>query len=392
ASEATVQIQGTNSILVQIPGATDADSAVQTIGQTGHLEFVRLDDIGDAEALAKIGAGASNVTLGQGTYTAFLDGSYIESTSVAQSSTSVGTYAVNISFNSEGADIFARVTRGLAPTKGQICIVLDGVVQSAPAVQEEISGGKVSITGNFTSDQAQELKTVLDSGSLPVTLGYSESRVVGPTLGQDSLNQGILALVIGVAIVIVYLFFFYRGLGLLTLGSLVVFAALYLGLLATLSHYGMFSLSLPGLAGMVLTTGSAADSSILVLERFREEVRMGRTVKNASVSGARHGIMTSLDADIVTLVTALALFFVGTGTVKGFGLTLALGVACDIVTMFGFKAPALRLLAAHVIPSHPGFWGVDQDIAEAERRSQQVHSARGAASPASPAKGGEARA
>ena len=392
ASEATVQIQGTNSILVQIPGATDADAAVQTIGQTGHLEFVRLDDIGDADALAKIEAGASNVTLEQGTYTAFLDGSYIESTSVAQSSTSVGTYAVNITFNSDGADIFDQVTKELAPTNGQICIVLDGVVQSAPAVQEEISGGKVSITGNFTSAQAQELKTVLDSGSLPVSLNYSESRVVGPTLGQDSLNQGILALVIGVAIVIVYLFFFYRGLGLLTLGSLVVFAILYLGLLAILSHYGMFSLSLPGLAGMVLTTGSAADSSILVLERFREEIRMGRTVKNASVSGARHGIMTSLDADIVTLVTALALFFVGTGTVKGFGLTLALGVACDIVTMFGFKAPALRLLAAHVIPSHPGFWGVDQDIAEAERRSQEVQKARGAKTPASSAKGGEARA
>ena len=392
ASEATVQIQGNNSILVQIPGATDADAAVQTIGQTGHLEFVRLDDIGDADALAKIEAGASNATLEQGTYTSFLDGSYIESTSVAQSSTSVGTYAVNITFNSEGADIFDKVTKELAPTNGQICIVLDGVVQSAPAVQEEISGGKVSITGNFTSDQAQELKTVLDSGSLPVSLNYSESRVVGPTLGQDSLNQGILALVIGVAIVIVYLFFFYRGLGLLTLGSLVVFAILYLGLLAILSRYGMFSLSLPGLAGMVLTTGSAADSSILVLERFREEIRMGRTVKNASVSGARHGIMTSLDADIVTLVTALALFFVGTGTVKGFGLTLALGVACDIVTMFGFKAPALRLLAVHVIPSHPGFWGVDQDIAEAERKSQEAQKARGAKAPASSAKGGEARA
>ena len=349
ASEATVQIQGSNSILVQIPGATDADSAVQTIGQTG-----RLDDIGDADALAKIEAGASNVKLEQGTYTAFLDGSYIQSTSIAQSSTSVGTYAVNVTFNSEGADIFDKVTKELAPTKGQICIVLDGVVQSAPAVQEEISGGKVSITGNFTSAAAQELKTVLDSGSLPVTLNYSESRVVGPTLGQDSLNQGILALVIGVAIVIVYLFFFYRGLGLLALGSLVVFAVIYLGLLAILSHYGMFSLSLPGLAGMVLTTGSAADSSILVLERFREEIRMGRTVKNASVSGARHGITTSLDADIVTLVTALALFFVGTGTVKGFGLTLALGVVCDIVTMFGARAEAPRRPRHSVAPRFLG--------------------------------------
>ncbi|MGI6231090.1 MAG: protein translocase subunit SecD [Tractidigestivibacter sp.] len=394
ASEATVQIQGSNSILVQIPGATDAESAVETIGQTGHLEFVRMDDIGDAEALAKIQAGTENVELEDGTYTAFLDGSYIESTSVSQSSSSVGTYSVNITFNSEGAEIFDEVTKELAPSNGQICIVLDGVVQSAPAVQEEISGGQVSITGDFTLEEAQSLKTVLDSGSLPVTLTYSESRVVGPTLGQDSLRQGVLALVVGVAIVIVYLFFFYRGLGFLTLGSLGVFAILYLGLLALLSSQGLFSLSLPGLAGMVLTTGSAADSSILVLERFREEIRMGKTVKNASVTGASHGIRTSLDADIVTLVTALALFFVGAGTVKGFGLTLALGVVCDIVTMFCFKAPALRLLAVNVIPAHPKFWGINQDLDEAARRAEQAAANRGARSvkPVGSKKGGEARA
>ena len=206
---------------------------------------------------------------------------------------------------------------------------------------------------------------MLDSGSLPVTLTYSESRVVGPTLGQDSLNQGVFAIGIGVIIVVAYLFFFYRGLGFLTMGSLGVFAVLYLGILALLSHFGAFALTLPGLAGIVLTTGSAADSSILVLERFREEIRMGRSVKNAAVSGAKHGIMTSLDADAVQMVAALALFFVAVGSVKGFGLTLALGIICDIVTMFCFKAPALRLLALKAIPKHPKFWGVDQDLAEA---------------------------
>lgn len=383
SSEATVQLQGSNSILVQIPGATDADATVQTIGQTGHLEFVRLDDIGDAEALAKIAAGTEDVELQDGTYTAFMDGSYIVSSTVESSTTDVGTYAVNVTFNSDGAQIFSDVTSELAPTKGQIAIVLDGVVYSAPSVQAVISDGKVSITGNFTLDKAKELKTVLDSGSLPVSLSYSESRVVGPTLGQDSLSQGIIALAAGIAIVIVYLFFFYRGLGLLTLGSLAVFAVLDLGLLALLSHYGLFALSLPGLAGMVLTTTSAADSSILVLERFREEIRMGRTIKNASISGARHGIQTSLDADIVTLVTALALFFVGTGTVKGFGLTLALGVLCDIVTMFCFKAPALRLLALGTIQKNPTFWGINQDIAEA-KGSTSV--------PTAVTKGGEVRA
>lgn len=369
AAETTVQQQGTNSILVQIPGATNADEAVETIGQTGHLEFVRVDEIGDADALAKLNAGTEDVQLKEGTYTAFLDGSSITQTSVGQSgSQATGSYEVDVTFNDEGAQKFAEVTKDLASSNGRIAIVLDGVIKSAPAVQSEITGGRVSITGNFSRDEADQLKTVLDSGSLPVTLTYSESRVVGPTLGQDSLRQGVLAILVGVAIVVVYLFVFYRGLGILTLGSLVVFAILYLGLLALLSHFGYYSLTLPGLAAVVLTTGSAADSSILVLERFREEIRMGRSVRNASVSGARHGIGTSLDADIVTLVTALALFFVAVGPVKGFGLTLALGVACDVVTMFFFKAPALRLLALGAIQAHPKFWGVQSDLDEAARR------------------------
>lgn len=371
ASEASVQQQGADSILVQIPGAEDASSIVEAIGQTGHLEFVRLDDIGDAEALAKIQAGTQGVELEEGTYTAFLDGSSITRTEIAQSQDAMGTYVVNVTFDSEGSQRFADVTRELAPTNGQIAIVLDGVVNSAPAVQSEITGGQVSISGGFTAEEAQALKTALDSGSLPVTLTYSQSRTVGPTLGQDSLSQGVVALAVGMAVVVVYLFFFYQGLGLLTLGSLIVFAVLYLGLLALLSHYGVFALSLPGLAGMVLTTASAADSSILVLERFREEIRMGRSIKNASVSGSAHGIRTSIDADVVTLVCALALFFVATGDVKGFGLTLALGVVCDIVTMFCFKAPALRLLALGAIQAHPGFWGVSHDLDEAASRAAE---------------------
>jgi preprotein translocase subunit SecD len=367
ASEATVQQQGSNSILVQIPGATDAESAAHTIGQAGHLEFVRLDDIGDADALLKLRSGQREVALQPGSYTPFMDGSYIGSTSVQQ--TQNGQYVVNISFNSDGAQIFGDVTRELAPTHGQIAIVLDGTIESAPVVQSEITDGNVSISGNFSLDDARNLKTVLDSGSLPVNLTFSESRVVGPTLGQDSLTQGIVALVVGVALVVVYLFIFYRGLGLLTLGSLACFAVLYLGLLAILSRNGMFSLTLPGLAGMVLTTGSAADSSILVLERFHEEIRMGRTVRNASISGAKHGIRTSLDADIVTLVSAISLFALAIGTVKGFGLTLALGVACDIVTMFCFKAPALRLLARGTIQKNPKFWGIAEDLEEAEMKA-----------------------
>ncbi|WP_058270159.1 protein translocase subunit SecD [Olsenella massiliensis] len=379
ASETSVQQQGSNSILIQIPGATNADQVISTLGQTGHLEFARLDQIGDADALLKLNAGATNVRLKEGTYTSFMDGSDISTVSVAQDPTKAsGGYAVNLRLGGDGSAKFAAVTKELAPIKGRIAIVLDGVVYSAPAVQSEITTGQVSITGGFSLDEAQQLKTVLDSGSLPVTLTYSESRVVGPTLGQDSLGQGVVAIAIGAAVVVAYLFVFYQGLGLLTMGSLVVFAVLYLGLLALLSHVGAYALTLPGLAAVVLTTGSAADSSILVLERFREEIRMGRSIRQASISGARHGIMTSLDADAVSLVTALALFFVAVGSVKGFGLTLALGIVCDIVTMFCFKAPALRLLALRAIERHPGFWGVRQDLA--------------AAAPGEGRKGGEAHA
>ena len=155
-----------------------------------------------------------------------------------------------------------------------------------------------------------------------------------------------------------------------------------------LSHFGAFALTLPGLAGVVLTTGSAADSSILVLERFREEIRMGRSIRQASVSGAKHGIMTSLDADAVTMVTALALFFVAVGSVKGFGLTLALGIVCDVITMFCFKAPALRLLALGPIERAPRFWGVKQDLDEAARLQEETAATGGRGA----GKGGESRA
>ena len=199
---------------------------------------------------------------------------------------------------------------------------------------------------------------MLESGSLPVSFHYEQSQVVGPTLGQDALMSGLLVAILGLTLVILYLICFYRGLGLLTAAAMVVFAIFYLGLLATLSAFGLFSLSLAGIAGIVLTIGMAADSSILVLERFREEIRMGRSVRAASITGVRHGIETSIDADLVTLVSALTLFFLASASVKGFGMTLALGIMCDIVMMLLLKAPLIRLLAPKVITRHPGFWGI----------------------------------
>ncbi len=378
ASEATVQVQGNDQILVQIPGLSDTETALNTIGKTGKLEFARADSFTEEDDRTAIENGTymSKETytdnygnsfegtqmvyrsVDAGTYTPLITGENITRVTVDKESETSSYYAVNLTLDSDGTQAFADATRELAADQGKIVIVLDGEIQSAPAVQNEITGGQVSITGNYTLEEAQALQTVLESGSLPVSFTYEQSQVVGPTLGQDALWRGLIVAILGLTLVILYLIFFYRGLGLLTALAMVVFAALYLGLLATLSAFGLFSLSLAGIAGIVLTIGMAADSSILVLERFREEIRMGRSVRAASMTGVRHGIETSIDADLVTLVSALTLFFLASASVKGFGLTLALGIVCDIVMMLILKAPLIRLLAPKVIAHHPGFWGI----------------------------------
>ena len=382
ASEAVVQIQGNDQILVQIPGLSDTEEALNTIGKTGKLEFARLDSFTDSDVKTKIQNGqygtqgtvtdafgnsfpsekVEHLKVEEGTYTPIITGSNLEKVDVGQASQTSTDYAVNLRLDSEGTKAFAEATEDLAPTKGQIVIILDGEVQSAPAVQSVISDGNVSITGGYTLDAAKQMKTVLESGSLPVSFEYAQSQVVGPTLGQDALQSGVLVALIGLVIVMIYLLVFYEGLGIITAAAMAVFAAIYLGILALLSAFGLFSLSMAGIAGVVLTIGMAADSSILTLERFREEIRMGRSVRAASITGVRHGILTSIDADLVTLVSALTLFFLASASVKGFGMTLALGIVCDIVMMLLFKAPLIRLLAPKLIAKHPKFWGVEDCI------------------------------
>ena len=395
ASEATVQVQGSNQILVQIPGLSDTETALSTIGKTGKLEFARADSFTNPEDQAAIKNGtyvqqqkytddfgnsfaSDQVTyrsVQSGTYTPLITGENITRVTVDKASETGTDYAVNLTLDSEGSAAFAQATKELAPTKGQIVIVLDGQIQSAPAVQSEITNGEVSITGGYTLEEAQSLQTVLESGSLPVSFQYEQSQVVGPTLGQDALKSGVIVALLGLLLVILYLLFFYHGLGVLTAAAMLVFAVLYLGLLATLSAFGLFSLSLAGVAGIVLTIGMAADSSILVLERFREEIRMGRSVKAASLTGVRHAIETSIDADLVTLVSALTLFFLASASVKGFGLTLALGIICDIVMMLILKAPLVRLLAPHSISKHPGFWGIKDSQVAAEAYEELLQDA-----------------
>ena len=399
ASEATVQVQGTDQILVQIPGMSDTQEALNTIGRTGSLVFARLDSFTDETVVSQIENGqygsqqtiyddlgnafpsgeTNDLEVAEGTYAPLITGENITQVTVGQESQTSADYAVNVALDSEGSQAFAQATEDLVSTNGRIVIILDGVVQSAPAVQSVITGGEVSITGGYTLDEAQSMRTILESGSLPVSFEYSQSQVVGPTLGQDALASGVVVAIIGLIVVLLYLLFFYRGLGLIASAMIAVFAVFYLGLLATLSHFGLFSLSLAGIAGIVLTIGMAADSSILIMERFREEIRMGRSIKAASKTGVWHGITTSIDADLVTLVSALTLFFLAAASVKGFGLTLALGILCDLVAMLVFFMPVVRLLAPHVMPKHPAFWEIKDclDLAEAERAGSLTSKPKG---------------
>ncbi|MDO8964865.1 MAG: protein translocase subunit SecD [Coriobacteriia bacterium] len=351
-SEATVQREGENSILIQLPGVRDPRGALKALGTVGQLEFVEVSSLP-----ATIQAGIQDGTkLKKGTYEAALRGDVVVKALAAADSQRPGAFEVQMTFNATGAQKWAEITQRSIGKR--IAIVLDGVVQSAPTVQSVIPDGVSSITGSFTGEQANRLAAVLESGALPIDLKFSETQSVGPTLGQDSLRQGVLAAAVGVALVGLYLAIYYRAFGVVAWFSLGSFILLYLGVLATLSRAGYYALSLPGVAGIVLSIGLAADTSILIFERFREEIAMGKSPRTAAKSGTRHAILTSLDADMVTFASAIPLAAFAIGTVKGFAITLMIGIICDLTVAVLFTIPVVKMLAEGVVGRMPAVFGV----------------------------------
>ena len=362
-SEATVQLENDNqAIFVQLPGVRDAAAALKVMGQTGRLEFLEVASL-PTTLQAQVEDGFK---MPPGSYKAFMTGDVITSAS-AKASTDVTRpgYEVSVSMNPSGTAVWAEVTTRSFPTNARIAIVLDGTVVSAPAVESAIVSGDTAITGNFTAEEARRLAAILQSGALPVDLQFSQTEVVGPTLGQDSLFQGITAALVGFAIVALYLAIYYRGFGLLSWASLGTFAVIYLGVLAVLSSAGQYALSLPGIAGITLSIGLAADTSILIFERYKEEIAMGRTPRAAAKSGTKHAILTSLDADAVTFASAIPLFLFAIGPVKGFALTLMIGIVCDLTIAMLFTRPAVILLAEKTIGKMPRFFGVKGSAVDA---------------------------
>lgn len=258
-----------------------------------------------------------------------------------------GDWQVSLTFKSDGTDQFAESSKRLVtlpPPRNQFAMVLDGLVISAPRMQSVINDGQASITGNFTSESANALAKQLSFGSLPLNFEVQSEEQISATLGTEQLERGILAGLIGLALVMVYMLLVYKGLSLITMASLVVAAALTYGSIALLSATQGYRLSLPGVAGLIVAIGITADSFIVYFERVRDEVREGADLRSAVQRGWRRARRTILASDAVNLLAAAVLYFLAVGGVRGFAFTLGLTTIMDLLVVFWFTHPMLELL------------------------------------------------
>lgn len=340
-SEPDIRNQGDKRILVQLPGVKDTDRAKDLIGKTALLEFKLLDETHDVDAALKgdIPPGSEilyeiktdpNTNRTQKVpylvkKRTLLSGDYLTEARV-QIDNQYNEPHVSIKFNKKGGRLFERITA--ENVKKRLAIVLDDRIYSAPVIQEKISGGEARITGRFTHEEAHDLAIILRAGALPAPVEIIEERTVGPTLGHDSIRKGLLSMLIGGVLVIAFMVIYYKGAGLIADVALILNIVLIAGGLAAFQA----TLTLPGIAGIILTIGMAVDANVLIFERIREEMRMGRTPRASVDAGFERAALTILDANVTTLIAALVLFQFGTGAVKGFAVTLSLGVLASLFT------------------------------------------------------------
>jgi len=256
-------------------------------------------------------------------------------------------WTVNLSFDGSGTDEFGKISSAMAGSEDQFAIVLDGQVLSNPTFNSPILDGNAQITGNFTQSQAQSLATSLKYGSLPIAFEEPSTVTVGPSLAGDQLSAGIYAVIAGLALVALYCLLYYRGLGLVVLSSLAVAAAITYALVLLLGVSAGFTLTLPGIAGLIIAVGITADSFIIFFERIRDEMREGKSMRVAVESGWQRARVTRLAANVVSLLSAAVLYIFATGVVKGFGFALGLSTAIDLAVLFWFTKPLVSYLARY---------------------------------------------
>lgn len=331
-SEPYIQSQGFGRIAVQLPGVTDRDRALELIGKTALLEFKLVVD--DADKLKEAIAGT--VPEGYLLYKSE-DGEQVllerDATLTGKTITGAmvdfGQYnepTVSLEFNPEGAKLFSDLTGNNVGKR--LAIVLDDKVQSAPVINERIPSGKAQITGRFTFEQANDLAIALRAGALPAPIIIEEERTVGATLGKDSVQQGIRATVAGFIAVVAFMAVYYLFAGLVANFALLFNIVIVLASLA----YFHATLTLPGIAGIVLTIGMAVDTNVLIFERIREELALKKPMAAALMAGYKKAFTTILDSNLTTLITAVILYNIGTGPIKGFALTLGIGILASMFT------------------------------------------------------------
>ncbi len=333
--------EGENRIIIQLPGIKDPERAKNLIGKTALLEFKIVDDENSLEEALRGNVPEGDVVAyglrsdkstgerGSSPYLlkdkALITGASLETAKV-QIADRFGDVTVGLKFNSQGAVDFERITG--ENVRKRLAIVLDGVVHSAPVIQERIAGGQAQITGNFTMEEARDLAIVLRAGALPAPVTILEERTVGPSLGSDSIQQGVLATIIGSLLVILFMIVYYRLSGAVADIALVINIVLILAVLAAFKA----TLTLPGIAGMLLTVGVAVDANILIFERIREELRTGKTARLALDTGYDRAFITIIDTHITGIVAAIVLIFFGTGPIKGFAVTTIIGLLASLFT------------------------------------------------------------
>jgi preprotein translocase subunit SecD len=339
--EPQIIAEGEDRIVVQLPGVKDQQRAIELVGKTALLEFKLVDEGASLEEALKGNVPEDDQVLyqksvdpqsGRATKTpmvvkkrAQLTGDTIKTAKVNFGDQGGGAY-VSISFDTRGAKVFDRVTA--ENVKRRLAIVLDDTIYSAPVIQERISGGEAQITGSFTPEEASDLAIVLRAGSLPAPVKVIQNVTIGPSLGQDSIRKGIQAAIIGALVVVAFMGFYYKFAGLVADFAL-VFNILFL--LASMAAFSA-TLTLPGIAGIILAIGMAVDSNVLIFERIREELRAKKSVRASIDAGYDKAFMVVVDTHVTTLITAVILFQFGTGPIKGFAVSLSIGVAINLFT------------------------------------------------------------
>ncbi len=332
--EPVIQRQGTDRILVQVPGLQDPTRLKELLGRTAKMEFRMVDESVSPDAIAQGRVPPEDEILQEVTgqklvikRQVLVSGGDLSDAQTAFDPRS-GEPVVSFKFNSAGARKFAQAT---TENVGQrFAIILDNQVISAPVIREPIIGGQGQISGSFTVQSANDLAILLRAGALPAPLTVIEERTVGPGLGQDSIEKGELAAYVGSIMVVVFMLVTYRLFGLFANIAVAINVAMIFGVLSLLNA----TLTLPGIAGIVLTVGIAVDSNVLIYERIREEVRGGRNAISAIDAGFKRALATILDSNITTFIAAAVLFYIGTGPVRGFAVTLGIGILTTVFTAF----------------------------------------------------------